>query len=326
MTRGTAQVLIGGPALVERALGEKLNKEELGGAQVHLRSGVVDNVADDEADVLAQIRRFLSYLPSNVWERAPRRRVRRPARPPRGGAARRSCRASARRAYKMRRIVELVVDRDSFFELTPGYGRTQITGLARLAGQPVGVLANDCVYDGGAMTAEGAQKLRRFVEICDAFHLPIVCCGRAGLHDRHRGRARRHHPLRHGGDLRGAADERAVARCRAAQVLRRRRRVSTTARAARWSRGRRRRAARCRSRAASRWPSAARSPQSPDPEARRRELEEEYARRAVDLPARGGLRRPRPDRPAPHAAACSATGSTRSSRSFASSAGRAATR
>ncbi len=71
MTRDTAQVLIGGPALVERATGETLSKEELGGAPVHLQSGVVDNVADDEADVWRQVRAFLSYLPTNVWEAPP---------------------------------------------------------------------------------------------------------------------------------------------------------------------------------------------------------------------------------------------------------------
>ncbi|MEJ2133496.1 MAG: carboxyl transferase domain-containing protein, partial [Gammaproteobacteria bacterium] len=68
MTRHTAQVLIGGPALVERALGRDLTKEELGGAQVHAYSGVVDNIAEDEYDALHQIRQFLSYLPRNVWE------------------------------------------------------------------------------------------------------------------------------------------------------------------------------------------------------------------------------------------------------------------
>jgi acetyl-CoA carboxylase carboxyltransferase component len=173
MTRQTAQVLTGGPALVERALGVKVSKEELGGAQVHLRSGVVDNGADDEADALAQLRRFLSYLPSNVFVRAPR-----------GGCDDRPDREedelaailprNARRAYKVRRILDLVFDRGSFFELTALFGRSQLTGLARLAGQPVGVLANDCMHDGGAMTAAGARKLRRFVETCDAFHLPIV--------------------------------------------------------------------------------------------------------------------------------------------------------
>jgi len=173
MTRDTAQVLIGGPALVARATKEKLAKEELGGAAIHGRSGVVDNVAEDEADVWRQIRAFLSYLPSNVWEAPPVRRCD----DPRERAEEKLLAIvprESRRAYKMRRIVEAVVDVGSFFEMTPGYGRTQITGLARVAGHPVGVLANDPYIYGGSMTAAGARKLRRFVELCDGFHLPIV--------------------------------------------------------------------------------------------------------------------------------------------------------
>lgn len=173
MTRDTAQVLTGGPVLVEQATGEKLDKNELGGADVHLRSGVVDNLAADEADVFRQVRRFLSYLPSNVWEAAPVTETDDPA-------ERREERLleivprSRRRAYKMRRLIEWVVDRDSFFELRPLYGRSQITGLARLRGHPVGVVANDGYHQGGCMTAEGARKIRRFAETCDAFSLPIV--------------------------------------------------------------------------------------------------------------------------------------------------------
>ena len=173
MTRETAQVMIGGPALVERALGKSMSKAELGGSQVHLRSGVVDNVADDEAGVFEQIRRFLSYLPANVWEAAP---IATPSDDP----ARREeeliqiIPRERRRGYKMRRLIELVLDHDSFFEISPYYGRTQITGLARLDGVPVGVLANDPHFYAGAMTADGAQKVRRFVDLCDGFHLPIV--------------------------------------------------------------------------------------------------------------------------------------------------------
>jgi len=173
MTRETAQVLVGGPALVARATKEKLAKEELGGAAIHGRSGVVDNVAEDEADVWRQIRAFLSYLPSNVWEGPPVR----VCEDPRDRAEQKLLAIvprESRRAYKMRRILEAVVDLGSFFELTPGYGRTQITGLARVAGHPVGVLANDPYIYGGSMTAEGARKVRRFVELCDSFHLPIV--------------------------------------------------------------------------------------------------------------------------------------------------------
>lgn len=173
MTRDTAQVLTGGPALVARATGRQLSKEALGAATVHERSGVVDNVAADEADAFRQIRAFLSYLPTNGGELPPVQSCDDP-RARADDALLSIVPRERRRAYKVRRVVEHVVDRGSFFELAPGYGRSQVTGFARLAGQPVGVLANDCVYDGGSMTAHGARKVRRFVETCDLFHLPIV--------------------------------------------------------------------------------------------------------------------------------------------------------
>ncbi len=173
MTRHTAQVLIGGPALVERALGVKMTKEELGGAAVHALSGVVDNVAEDEHDAFRQIRRFLSYLPSHVWQRAPR--IASDDNPERmEQELLDSVPRDSNAPFDMRAIVEMVVDRDSFFEMGASYGPSQIAGLARLDGQPVGVLANDCRHYAGAMTAEAAQKYRRFVEMCDTFHLPIV--------------------------------------------------------------------------------------------------------------------------------------------------------
>ena len=173
MTRHTSQVLIGGPALVERALGVRMTKEELGGARVHASSGIVDNIAEDEYDAFAQIRCFLSYLPSNVWQRAPR--VSNGDSPGRTEEELVSIVPRDSNApFDMRRIVELVMDRDSVFEMGALYGPSQICALARLNGQPVGVLANDCNVYAGAMTAEAAQKYRRFVETCDMFHLPIV--------------------------------------------------------------------------------------------------------------------------------------------------------
>ncbi len=173
MTRDTAQVLIGGPALVERALGEKKTKAELGGFQIHTRNGVVDNLANDEEEALRQVRRFLSYLPTNVWERAP-------VREPRDDPERTEeellsiIPRDRRQPYDMRRLLDRVLDQGSFFELAPFYGRSQITGLARLRGRPVGVLANDPKVYAGAMSADGAQKVRRFVDLADTFHLPIV--------------------------------------------------------------------------------------------------------------------------------------------------------
>ena len=173
MTRYSSQVLTAGPKIVERALGVNLNKDELGGAEVHATSGVVDNVAEDELDAFEQARRFLSYLPDNVWKRAPRTASEDPvdrieeellSLVPK----------QANTPFDMRKLVRLVMDCESCFELGASYGESQIAMLARLNGQPVGVLANDCRYFAGAMTAKAAQKYRRFVELCDTFHLPIV--------------------------------------------------------------------------------------------------------------------------------------------------------
>ena len=173
MTRHTAQVLVAGPAVVERALGETRSKEELGSARVHERSGVVDNVVEDEPEAFAAIRAFLSYLPTHVGELPPRAECA----DDRGRTEEELLSIvprNRRRIYDMRRIVALVFDRGSFFEMTAGYGRSQITGLARLNGQAVGVWANDTRYYAGAMTADGARKVRRFVDLCDTFHLPVV--------------------------------------------------------------------------------------------------------------------------------------------------------
>jgi acetyl-CoA carboxylase carboxyltransferase component len=175
MTRSTSQVLIAGPAIVERAFGITLSKDELGGAKVHSKSGVVDNVARDEEEVFELIRRFLSYLPTNVWQLPPIRE---------SGEVddRERCDESLmeiiprdrKQVYKMRKLLAAVIDRGSLFELTPGYGRSQITALGRLEGRSVGILANDPYIYAGSMSADGAQKVERFIKLCDTFHLPIL--------------------------------------------------------------------------------------------------------------------------------------------------------
>jgi acetyl-CoA carboxylase carboxyltransferase component len=172
MTRGS-QVLVAGPAVVERAVGEQLDKEALGGAAVHQRSGVVDEVVDDEPAAFEAIRRFLSYLPTNIWQAAPRGAQDDP---------RERCEEelleiiprNRRRVYDMRKLLRHVVDRDSFFEMGSGYARSHITGLARLDGWPVGVWGNDSRFYAGAMTADASRKVRRFVDLCDTFHLPVI--------------------------------------------------------------------------------------------------------------------------------------------------------
>ena len=173
MVKETSQIMVGGPALVERALGVSLTKEELGGWRVHSRSGIVDNVADSEEEALAQMRRFLDYLPQNVWQLPERKTCRDD--PNRADEALVSIvPRDGRVPFEMRDLVRHIVDRDSFFEISPDYGHGQIIGFARLKGASVGIIANDCRHFGGAMTAEGSQKAKRMMELCDTFHLPIV--------------------------------------------------------------------------------------------------------------------------------------------------------
>ncbi len=128
MTKTTAQVMVGGPALVKRALGRELSKEELGGVAVHAKSGVVDNIAQDETDAFDQIRTFLSYLPQSIWERAPRLRC--DDRTDRCADELLSIVPHNRRhAFDMGRVIELVVDDGSFFQMMAEYGPSLIVGL-----------------------------------------------------------------------------------------------------------------------------------------------------------------------------------------------------
>jgi len=173
MSKKTAQILIAGPAVVARAMGENLTKEELGGATVHARNGTVDNAAEDELGAIADIRRFLSYMPANVWELPPTRACDDPV-DRKEEALLEIVPKDRRRAFDMRRVISMVFDLESFFEMGRGYGRSQIVGFARLDGRVVGVWANDGRHLAGAMTADGAQKARRFMELCETFHIPII--------------------------------------------------------------------------------------------------------------------------------------------------------
>ena len=174
MTRETACVFAGGPPVVERALGHPINKFDLGGAEIHTKiSGMVDNVAEDEQDAIRQMKRFLSYMPQNVWEA--------PERVDLGDPPDRDIEVildlmpeDRRRAYDSHDIVTALVDQGSFFEISPDWGKAMVVGLARFDGYPVGILAHNPMHLGGALDAQGAQKQARFTEVCDTFHIPIV--------------------------------------------------------------------------------------------------------------------------------------------------------
>src|SRR3989440_6592531 len=171
IVRDTAQLFVAGPPVVAAAMGESPDKEELGGARAQTRAGAVDNEAADEDDALAQLKRFLAYLPDNVWE-APPVIASTDAADRREEALLSIVPRDPRQPYAMRDLLEAVVDRGSLFEVGARYGRSVITALARLDGRPVGVLASDPKHYGGGMTGDASDKLARFVATCDQFHLP----------------------------------------------------------------------------------------------------------------------------------------------------------
>ncbi|WP_411816279.1 acyl-CoA carboxylase subunit beta [Hyphococcus sp. DH-69] len=175
MVRGVAQIFTAGPAVVA-GMGdgsEALDKEALGGADIHARNGVIDDEAESEDEAFAMARTFLSYLPPHVGARAERVETHdSPER--RDETLLNAVPENPKHAYNMRRIVETVADHGSVFEIGRRWGRAAITALARLDGYPVAILAGDPTFLGGSWTAGTAEKVKRFVELAEQFRLPVV--------------------------------------------------------------------------------------------------------------------------------------------------------
>jgi len=174
MVKGTSQIFPGGPPVVRAALGYDITKEELGDYRTQVyQGGVIDNLAENEEEAFKIIRRFLSYLPDNVWEMPPRVE-------PTDDPNRRDeellsiIPREKNKRYDPYQILNHVLDRDSFFEICPFYGRSRITGLARVNGYPLGVMINNPSFLGGSMDVAAGSKVIRFLKLCDTFHLPLV--------------------------------------------------------------------------------------------------------------------------------------------------------
>jgi acetyl/propionyl-CoA carboxylase alpha subunit/acetyl-CoA carboxylase carboxyltransferase component len=176
MVKDIAQLFVAGPPVVAHAMGYDISKEDLGDWRVHCRNGAVDNLAETEADAVAQTQRFLSYLPASVYE-APPRSAPDAADPPDRREEELFTIIPRKRTttFDMRRAIRLMADKGSFFEIGPLWGTDQIVGLARFNGYPVGVMASDSRHEnGGALTADGCDKLTRHLDLCDLFHLPVL--------------------------------------------------------------------------------------------------------------------------------------------------------
>jgi acetyl-CoA carboxylase carboxyltransferase component len=172
MLKNKSALFVAGPPVVKHT-GQTLTKNELGGYKIQLRAGAVDEAVDTEEEAFECARRFLSYLPSSVYEL-----------PPRGEQHDNPERQvdwlldaiprDIRKVYKMRPIVEALVDEGSFFEMGRMFGRSVITGLARMDGWPVAFMASDPYSYGGCWTADTCKKVQKFVDLAEAFHLPII--------------------------------------------------------------------------------------------------------------------------------------------------------
>ena len=173
MVKDTSQVFVAGPGVVRAALGYDIVKEDLGNEMIQARSGTIDNVSGNEQEAFTMVRRFLSYLPQNVWEMAPRTE---PADDPdrREEGLLSVIPRNKRKPYDPYDILNMVLDRDSFFEIAPYYGQSRITGLARVNGYPVGVMINDPRHLGGSLDVTAGDKIIRFMLMCNTFHLPMV--------------------------------------------------------------------------------------------------------------------------------------------------------
>jgi acetyl-CoA carboxylase carboxyltransferase component len=172
MVEGNASMYLGSDRMVEMVTGEKTTLEEMGGARVHCaESGVGHFLVQTEPEALEIVRRYLSYLPSS-WQGAPPADPPRP--PPDNIDMAKLVPANERQAFDMRRYIKGVLDDDSFFEIHALWAREVVVGFGRLAGEVVGVVGNNSMFKGGVLFVDSADKATRFVQLCDAFNVPLL--------------------------------------------------------------------------------------------------------------------------------------------------------
>ncbi len=174
MVDKTSQMFITGPLVIKEVTGEEVSSQELGGARVHGSiSGVADLVCENDQDCIAKIKKLLSYLPSSYLEKPPLKH-------PNDDPYR--CEEklleilpdSPKKVYDMRRLIPLIVDEGDFFEIKPNFARNMITGLARMNGRPVGIVANNPFFLASAIDCDAADKAARFIRTCDCFNIPLI--------------------------------------------------------------------------------------------------------------------------------------------------------
>ncbi|OBB07049.1 acyl-CoA carboxylase subunit beta [Mycolicibacterium fortuitum] len=167
-------IFTAGPPVVKESTGEDISKEDLGGPNVALASGVIHNYAEDDEAVIDDIRRYLSYFPSSAWSYPPTRLADDTADPRLTPEILDIVSRDNRQIYDMRAVIDEIFDRPDWFEVQPKFGRAIVCALAHLGGYPVAVVANQPQVMAGSIDADAADKAAHFITVADSFHLPIV--------------------------------------------------------------------------------------------------------------------------------------------------------
>jgi len=174
MVKRTSSMSLGGARLVKAATGEQVTDHDMGGSQVHCyESGVGDNEVANDAECIATVRRFLSYLPSSNTGTPPFVETGDPAERLVEGLDK-IVPVNPRAAYDVRKVIKAVFDHESWFEVKPAWAKNIVVGFARAAGHAVGVVANQPMQKGGVLDSDAADKAARFIRMCDAFNVPLV--------------------------------------------------------------------------------------------------------------------------------------------------------
>jgi acetyl-CoA carboxylase carboxyltransferase component len=171
MVEANASMYLGSPRMAEMVIGEKVSLEEMGGARMHATvSGCGDNLATDDADAIEQAKLFFSYFPLNWRLDVPSYA----AEPPLAELADDAIPVAESMPFDMHLVIDGLVDDDSFFEVKPEFAAELITGLGRIDGHPVGVVANNSAVRGGVLFGDSADKAARFIWLCDAFNISLL--------------------------------------------------------------------------------------------------------------------------------------------------------
>lgn len=172
MVDGNASMYLGSPRMAEKVIGEKVTLEEMGGAKMHCTtSGVGDYLAEDETEALEAAKRYIRYFPANYKERPKKTEA---LNPKAGRTVTDIVPENQNAPFDMKELIDVIIDEGSFFEIKKRFATELITGLARIDGRPVGIVANQPKVKGGVLFVDSADKGAKFIELCDAFSIPLL--------------------------------------------------------------------------------------------------------------------------------------------------------